>query len=65
MMHSAYLKLRRSDNLNPDYLEIHKYRAAAIERSILYAIDEIGVRELLLWEMRERLSIRGIKSRPL
>jgi uncharacterized protein (DUF1330 family) len=32
---------------NPDYLEIHKYRAAAIERSVLYAIDEMGARELL------------------
>ncbi len=32
---------------NPEYLEIHKYRAAALERSVLYAIDEMGARELL------------------
>jgi hypothetical protein len=39
----AYLKIIN----NPDYLEIHKYRIAAIERSVLYVTDEIGVRELL------------------
>ena len=32
---------------NPDYLEIHNYRATAIERSVLYATDEMGIRDLL------------------
>jgi uncharacterized protein (DUF1330 family) len=39
----AFLKM----TTNPEYLEIHKYREAAIERSVLYATDEMSVRELL------------------
>jgi hypothetical protein len=35
---------------NPDYLEILKYRTAAIERSVLYSTDEMGARELLSGE---------------
>lgn len=39
----AFLKM----TTNPDYLEIHKYREAALERSVLYATDEMNARELL------------------
>lgn len=39
----AFLKMTS----NPDYLEIHKYRMAAIERSVLYATDEMSAHELL------------------
>ena len=39
----AFLKM----TTNPEYLEIHKYREAAIERSVLYATDEISAHELL------------------
>jgi uncharacterized protein (DUF1330 family) len=39
----AFLKM----TTNPGYLEIHKYREAAIERSVLYATDEMNARELL------------------
>jgi uncharacterized protein (DUF1330 family) len=39
----AFLKMVN----NPEYLEIHKYRAAAIERSVLYATDEMGAVKLL------------------
>lgn len=42
----AFLKMTN----NPDYLEILKYRTAAIERSVLYATDEMGARELLSGE---------------
>ncbi len=38
----AYLKMVN----DPDYLKIHKYRAAAIDRSVLYAIDEMDAQEL-------------------
>ncbi len=37
---------------NPGYQEIHKYRAAGLERSVLYAIDEMGPQELLFGESR-------------
>ena len=39
----AFLKM----TTNPEYLEIHKYREAALERSVLYATDGMGTRELL------------------
>jgi len=39
----AFLKM----TTNPEYLEIHKYREAAIERSVLYATDEMSAHELL------------------
>lgn len=39
----AFLKMTS----NPEYLEIHKYREAAIERSVLYATDEMSARKLL------------------
>jgi len=39
----AFLKMTS----NPKYLEIHKYRAEAIERSVLYATDEMSIRKLL------------------
>jgi len=38
----AYLRMVN----DPDYLEIHKYREAAIDRSVLYATDEMDGREL-------------------
>lgn len=39
----AFLKMTS----NPEYLEIHKYREAALERSVLYATDKMSARDLL------------------
>jgi uncharacterized protein (DUF1330 family) len=32
---------------NPGYQDVHKYRAAALDRSVLYAIDEMSPQKLL------------------
>ena len=32
---------------NPEYLKIHSFREEALERAVLYAIDEMTFRELL------------------
>jgi uncharacterized protein (DUF1330 family) len=32
---------------NPEYLEVHKLREAALERAVLYATDEITLRDLV------------------
>lgn len=39
----AFLKMAN----NPDYLEIHSFREEALENAVLYATDEIDVRDLL------------------
>jgi len=39
----AFLKMTS----NPEYLEIHKYREAALEHSVLYATDKMSARDLL------------------
>ena len=39
----AFLKMTS----NPEYLKIHKYREAAIERSVLYATDKMSAHDLL------------------
>jgi len=37
----AFLKMAN----NPDYLKVHEYRAAAVERAVLYATDPITFKE--------------------
>ena len=32
---------------NPDYLKIHSFREEALEKAVLYATDEIALRDLL------------------
>jgi hypothetical protein len=32
---------------NPEYLKIHSFREEALERAVLYATDEMTLRELL------------------
>jgi uncharacterized protein (DUF1330 family) len=33
---------------DPQYIEVHKFREAALERAVLYATDEVNFRDLLL-----------------
>jgi len=39
----AFLKMAG----DPEYLKIHKFREEGLERAVLYAMDEVGMRELL------------------
>jgi len=32
---------------NPEYLKVHRFREEALERAVLYATDEITLREIL------------------
>ena len=32
---------------NPDYIKIHDFREKALERAVLYSVDEMGLKEIL------------------